>query len=297
MKAQSIKIDGQEFPAFMSQDGLRIATPERAYILHPLCTEGGTPLVDGYGKRGQLPPGAPVEIRRRNFRAPYPDWTARYPEDTKYFWKLRQQYIANMTLERFQRKYRRTGGAQQGAARLEAWRKAQDNFEAWKIAAGIYDVFHRRATSKQIEDVEGPEILQLSICGWFNNHSGEEAGRILKMIEWEARYNDPERGVIYLRDLQAVPHNPDEAAWARSLQAAMSNNQSGSKTLPPAKKPRKRGRKRQYDPAADKRLLIGWRSGGFKRYEDYARARGMKTGDLVRALQRARAVERAKRRG
>ena len=219
MNGPTIKIEGKEFPALVSPDGLRIVTPELAYVLHPLCTESGMPLQDGYGKRGQLPSGAPVELRRRTFRAPYPDWTDRYPEDTARHWKLRQDYVANMTLERFQHDFGATDDAQRDAVRLEEFRKAENDFETWLTGkyGGIYWVFHDHATPEQIEEVEGPEMLQLGLAAFTR----DAAGRFREAIEWEARYNDKAQSVIYLRHLQEAPHTPDEAAWARSLQPVL----------------------------------------------------------------------------
>lgn len=61
-----------------------------------------------------------------------------------------------------------------------------------------------------------------------------------------------------------------------------------------AKKPHKRGRKREYDRKADARLLTAWRTGHYRTYEQLAIEKDIEPiGNLVRALQRARWVERA----
>ena len=348
MNGQTIKIDGKEYQALISPDGLRIVTPERAYILRPLCTDCGMPLEDGYGERGQLPPGAPVEIRPRNFRTPYPDWTAAYPQDTARHWKLRQDYIASMTLEHFLHEDGSVGDEQNDAKRFAAFQREENDFEKWRASTnygGIYWVFHDHATQEQIEAVEGPEMFTFGILAGYGRTADSRG--IINKIEWEARYNDKRGSVIYLEHLQEDLFTPEEATWARNLQPAAPAPAADAEKIAAAtaavtaavdkfsakvdqiaakqpatpapaaavprehrnkanasarvKKPRKRGRKRTYNRADDKKLLMVWRdgkaNGHFSKYADLAQEKGMKLGDVVRALQRARAVERAIMRG
>lgn len=118
-------------------------------------------------------------------------------------------------------------------------------------------------------------------------------GTFRQLIEIaERKATDKQRSSQAADLLAIVMHHADV------LRAIMPPKTHSAVTPARVKPPGKiRGRKREYNPLQDERLLDAWKTGAFPKYEDLANEKNMKTGDVVRALQRARARARAKARG
>lgn len=198
---------------------------------------------------------------------------------------------------------------------------AKFNSETWMREHGDEFRFEKwiKQNGKEVFEKLKEESVRLRCAllaplGTAVDEAFNSAGRMLELVRFEVIYP---RAIVYVEGFEPLSRSAESI---RIISHAKKASYRGSGKLPPEpgeleaselrkgvrsigqKTLKKKAKSRErYDHAKDARWLENWRSQqagspGLE-YEDLARDMGVSTGDLVRALQRARQRERTLKRG
>jgi hypothetical protein len=188
---------------------------------------------------------------------------------------------ARSVSESIRNEYLRKSWAKDNGVNLDEMQRESKWFEQFineRVWTQTVRALH--ALDERTPETYGERILSLDQEQWM----------VLKAsVRYAADFKNGARVYLTAWDLRYELRPEEMSEVARYLPASLLQS---AQRRPTSAIGKKRGRKQEYDHAADERLLNGWKAGHFRKYEDYSREKGMKTADLVRALQRARARRR-----
>lgn len=216
---ETVRIDGVDYPYFgMTEDRRGIITEQRTFWMFPDCRHDGSPV-------GELPLIGPQEIKAVTFDEP--DLTGLYPAEAKADFAQYRDYWLTVTPEEHATNHRLLPARDRGedaathSERVKKWLESYRvqfeeckgshlavSFDGFVRRTGIRNAWRRHGTPEFAEKHHFREYMTLYLGLLAQRVNRDDIIPRIWTLHYEACYPDPERTVIYLKDVRPEMHSP-----------------------------------------------------------------------------------------